>query len=178
MRLNFKVKPLAAVYALPRNLLSYAKIGREGASAKSVDLEAVLHSVVREARVLAGGEIDIVLAPMTSLFVSSSEEHCYSIFKELVINACYAVQQAAAKRRGHIVLSARRVGRRCERPRLKDNGIGIRSDRLAKIFRPFYSTKGCHGTGLGLAQTDKLVRLHGGRITCDSREGEGTRFQR
>ncbi|HEY2514152.1 MAG TPA: HAMP domain-containing sensor histidine kinase [Polyangiaceae bacterium] len=57
-----------------------------------------------------------------------------------------------------------------------DRGGGIPEDIRARVFDPFFSTKG-EGTGLGLAITRQIVEAHGGAVTCDSREGGGTRFR-
>jgi len=68
-------------------------------------------------------------------------------------------------------------GSRCELElRVSDSGVGIPSDRLDKIFLPFYTTK-TKGTGLGLALVHKIVLLHNGRIQVQSWEGKGTSFQ-
>jgi signal transduction histidine kinase len=57
-----------------------------------------------------------------------------------------------------------------------DRGSGIPEDVRARIFDPFFSTKG-EGTGLGLAITRQIVEAHGGSIACDPREGGGTSFR-
>ncbi len=59
-----------------------------------------------------------------------------------------------------------------------DNGVGMASDHLAKLFEPFFSTKiGKGGTGLGMAIVRNLVgKTLGGRITVASTLGQGTRF--
>jgi signal transduction histidine kinase len=57
-----------------------------------------------------------------------------------------------------------------------DRGSGISEDVRARIFDPFFSTKG-EGTGLGLAITRQIVEAHGGTISCTSREGGGTSFR-
>jgi signal transduction histidine kinase len=61
--------------------------------------------------------------------------------------------------------------------RIEDNGCGMPSDQLSKIFEPYYTTKELDkGTGLGLAITKKVIELHGGSINVESTEGEGTTF--
>jgi two-component system, NtrC family, sensor histidine kinase PilS len=50
---------------------------------------------------------------------------------------------------------------------VRDEGPGIPSDRLERIFEPFYSTK-AGGTGLGLATVARIVADHSGTITVDS----------
>ena len=58
-----------------------------------------------------------------------------------------------------------------------DNGCGIPQKDLPFIFEPFFSSKVDQGrTGLGLAVTHHLVREIGGRISVESRVGEGTCF--
>ena len=56
-----------------------------------------------------------------------------------------------------------------------DTGVGIASDALAKLFRPFHTTKP-DGNGLGLATTRKIVAAHGGTIDVQSEPGRGTKF--
>ena len=57
-----------------------------------------------------------------------------------------------------------------------DNGVGIAPHRLNDIFRPFVSSKGARGTGLGLALCRSIVEQHGGRIWAESTPGAGSRF--
>ena len=53
---------------------------------------------------------------------------------------------------------------------------GIPPEKLGDIFRPFVSTKGARGTGLGLAVSRKILREHGGDILAQSQPGKGTKF--
>ena len=64
---------------------------------------------------------------------------------------------------------------------VRDTGIGIPIAELPRIFERFHrveSAKGrtYEGTGIGLALTAELVRMHGGRVTVESIEGQGTTF--
>jgi two-component system sensor histidine kinase HydH len=56
---------------------------------------------------------------------------------------------------------------------LRDSGEGIATDRLPRIFDPYFTTKS-NGTGLGLAISAKIIEEHGGSIKVSSREGEFT----
>jgi PAS domain S-box-containing protein len=59
---------------------------------------------------------------------------------------------------------------------VEDNGTGMNSEQLQKLFKVFYSTKGIKGTGLGLFIADKIIRQHGGDIVVESCLGQGSRF--
>jgi CheY-like chemotaxis protein len=56
-----------------------------------------------------------------------------------------------------------------------DDGPGIPSEHLKRLFEPYFSTKE-RGSGLGLSTAYSIIRNHGGTITVDSREGIGSTF--
>ncbi len=61
--------------------------------------------------------------------------------------------------------------------RVSDNGCGISAENLNRIFDPFFTTKGVgKGTGLGLSVSRGIIERHNGRITVESKEGDGTAF--
>ncbi len=57
-----------------------------------------------------------------------------------------------------------------------DRGTGIPPEKINDIFRPFVSTKGSRGTGLGLPVSRKIFREHGGDIVVESIPGKGSKF--
>ena len=60
---------------------------------------------------------------------------------------------------------------------IKDQGIGIPMNEQNNIFQPFYranNTRSFKGSGVGLALSDKIIRLHNGSITINSETNEGT----
>ena len=56
-----------------------------------------------------------------------------------------------------------------------DDGPGIPESQRARVFDPYYTTKG-DGTGLGLAIVKKVVLEHGGEIDVDESPSGGARF--
>jgi len=59
---------------------------------------------------------------------------------------------------------------------IADNGCGMESGVLHKIFEPFYTSDNEMGTGMGLAVVQGIVDEHGGTITVESQVGQGTMF--
>lgn len=89
----------------------------------------------------------------------------------LVRNAADAV---SVKGGGRVVLRTRGERDRVE-VAVEDDGVGIASELLPRLFDPFFSTKD-GGNGLGLALTQQIIRDHGGEIHVVSRVGRGTTF--
>ena len=56
-----------------------------------------------------------------------------------------------------------------------DNGPGIEAATMAKLFRPFFTTK-ANGTGLGLAVVQKIIVQHGGQVQARNRPDGGAAF--
>jgi len=59
---------------------------------------------------------------------------------------------------------------------IKDNGCGIFPDIISQVFDPFFSTKN-GGVGLGLSMVNKIIELHKGSVSIDSKEGEFTQIK-
>ena len=57
---------------------------------------------------------------------------------------------------------------------VKDDGEGMPEEVLANCRRPFYSTKGESGTGMGLAMAANVLEAHGGKLEIQSSPGQGT----
>jgi signal transduction histidine kinase len=56
-----------------------------------------------------------------------------------------------------------------------DNGPGIEAAHIQDVFAPYYTTRS-EGTGLGLAITKKIVLEHGGSVSIERTDRDGTTF--
>jgi two-component system, NtrC family, sensor kinase len=95
------------------------------------------------------------------------------VFTNLILNARDAIPDG-----GRIILSTGTAEDGSLFAEVADTGIGIAPENVAKIYDPFFTTKGVgQGTGLGLAVSYGIVQEHAGRITVDSTPGHGTTFR-
>jgi signal transduction histidine kinase/DNA-binding response OmpR family regulator len=98
------------------------------------------------------------------------------VLLNMVINAIEAMPQG-----GELVITSRlENGKGADaknwlRISFADNGVGLSSEELERIFEPFYTTKS-RGTGLGLSVSYGIVERHGGHIDVRSVPGKGTLF--
>jgi signal transduction histidine kinase len=93
------------------------------------------------------------------------------VFINMLLNALQAVEE-----NGRVTVTSRvNHQRRTILVEVLDNGCGISSDNLKKIFDPFFSTK-ANGTGLGLSVSYGIVKNHGGDILAYSEPQKGSRF--
>jgi two-component system, NtrC family, sensor kinase len=105
--------------------------------------------------------------------VYSDAPQLRQVILNLLINAGQAIG-----RDGTITVSSRlaKEGEMVELV-ISDTGCGIPAEDLPKIFDPFFTTKPAgQGTGLGLAICHGMIERLGGRITVESRAGQGATF--
>jgi len=153
----------------------WRNLGREdGANREVVELKELLGDVVRGVGPIAtSARAEIV----TDFTVDPGEARLDSLqvfraLQNLMTNAVQALPETG----GRVAVSTSLDGDDVV-IRIEDNGCGMRSDQLDKIFEPYYTTKELDkGTGLGLAITKKVIELHGGSIGVESAQGEGTTF--
>lgn len=85
-----------------------------------------------------------------------------------------AVQAIPAEREGRVTVSITKEGDEALIA-FSDNGTGIESDAVGRIFQPYFTTKSS-GTGLGLAMTKKIIEFWKGTIRFETSPGKGTTF--
>jgi PAS domain S-box-containing protein len=95
------------------------------------------------------------------------------VFTNLILNARDAIPDG-----GRITIAAGPADDGSLAVEISDTGVGIAPENVAKIYDPFYTTKGVgQGTGLGLAVSYGIVQEHTGRIGVESIPGRGTTFR-
>lgn len=156
-------------------------IGKTGANTiklkanlKPVDLKEFLHRVIDEV-VTNTRQTHTVISdfPFDSLIIKSDENLLRNIFVNLLTNA---IKFSPGK--NQVFLSVRECNEFVE-CKVTDQGLGIKSDDLSKIFDPFHrgsNVQAIKGTGLGLAIVKKAVETLGGDISVESKPEEGTTF--
>ena len=154
------------------NLRHFAQLDR--AEVLRAQVQAGLESTLRLLRHEFADRIEIVRDYGEVPEIDCSPRELNQVFMNLLLNAKEAIERGG--RRGEI-----RV-RTFAQPdtihiQISDNGCGIPSENLDKIFDPGFTTKGVQvGTGLGLAICYQIVRAHKGTIEVSSRPGEGATF--
>jgi two-component system, NtrC family, sensor kinase len=95
------------------------------------------------------------------------------VFTNLLLNARDAIPDG-----GRITLRTSSDDRDLVNVEVLDTGIGIAPENVARIYDPFFTTKGVgRGTGLGLAVSYGIVQEHSGHIAVESAPGRGTTFR-
>ncbi|TMB38885.1 MAG: GHKL domain-containing protein [Deltaproteobacteria bacterium] len=154
------------------HLLKYAK--EEDYSFALVNLANVIDSALTQLRAkLDAAKIAISRNYIAGPTVQADAEKLRQVFANLVDNAIDALATIPEGRRIDLFLEN---GDGLATVRVRDNGCGIPSEKLDRIFNPFFTTKE-KGTGLGMAISKKIVEAHEGAIEVASEVGRGTEFK-
>ncbi|MGH2346047.1 MAG: sensor histidine kinase [Chloroflexota bacterium] len=163
---------------LVADLLAWARAQRdaEALALELLDLGAVAREAAEGIRPLAVGKQQTLEVRLDgSLLVQGDPLKLRQALSNLIDNAV-----AYTPAGGTVRLTGRRE-RRHVIVEVGDTGPGIAAEHLPRLFEPFYrvdtarSGDSAH-TGLGLALADWIVRAHQGRLSVESRVGEGTVF--
>ena len=161
LRLQALSRKLLDIIALEKN-----KIFREETSLSDMvmDIEKTLQVKAEEKHVDIRYDI-----PDDYLYLD------YDLFKTVIVNLIDNSIKAGADK---ITFSGKRENKDFIFS-VSDNGIGIPEEELGRVKDAFYMvdksrSRAEHGAGLGLALSEKIVRLHHGKIDIDSTYGQGT----
>lgn len=116
-------------------------------------------------------DLQIILKD-TGIMLEADTNLIEQVLINLVVNSIEAVKDKAVAK---IVLSAYIDQNNKTMISVADNGSGMSSEVIDKIFIPFFSTKK-NGSGIGLSLSKQIMMLHKGTIQIHSVEGVGTSF--
>jgi two-component system phosphate regulon sensor histidine kinase PhoR len=161
-------------------VLQMARLEKSDVALKKekLDVHELIRDAVQNSSVLLqekNGEVDLQLNADRS-WIIADKLHFTNVLFNLIDNAIKYNQQlpkltiSSGNINGHIFID------------VKDNGIGISADNIRKIFHQFYRvpTGNLHdvkGFGLGLNYVKLMVEAHKGKVTVESKPGEGSSFR-
>jgi signal transduction histidine kinase len=136
----------------------------------STELINMLESAFKRANIT----LIVAIEPLDE-FIYVDKEMWEKIFSNLIFNALKYTLAGSVK----VTLKKGKMGAELT---VEDTGVGISQDDIPRVFERFYRVENAQGrshegTGIGLALTQSLVKLHGGTITLESKLGEGSIFQ-
>lgn len=167
---------VARIASFVREFLDFAK-GRTPhvAVVKPNEVALKVIDLFRHKAALAGIELRVALGEDIKE-ASLDEEGIHVCLSNLVSNALDACEMSAKENR-HVSFSTFGQDRTLIYE-VADNGCGMDYEIRQKVFTNFFSTKGSgKGTGLGLLTTKRIVQEHGGKVSFESTEGEGSVFR-
>ena len=165
------LRTVGSASAKMNRLLGQLRKGRaELGAARAVDLKSVLEDVVAARAQVAPAPV--LEACDASLRVSADRDRLGAVIEHLVQNA-----QEATPTDGRVAVRAVRDGDWAY-VEVEDTGSGMDPAFVAeRLFKPFDTTKGNAGMGVGVYESREFVQALGGAITVESSPGEGTRFR-
>jgi signal transduction histidine kinase len=162
---------------LVNDIVGLQRLRTSGLERRVVNLNALVAQVIHTADAsaeLAEQSLQLDL-PDKEVTIMADEERLEQVLDNLVSNAIKFGQPG-----GKVTLFLRETESGVVLA-VEDNGIGIASDKLARVFDRFYQVDGSAtrkygGMGLGLAICREIVEAHGGTIGAESEVGKGSRF--
>jgi CheY-like chemotaxis protein/anti-sigma regulatory factor (Ser/Thr protein kinase) len=156
-----------------RDLKIFARVGDEKLEPISINkvIEGVLNMTHNEVKYRARLVADFGKVPL----VLANEGKLAQVFLNLVLNAAQAIREGDVERNTIHVRTWAEPG--MVLAEVRDSGPGIPMELQSRIFEPFFTTKPAGiGSGLGLAISRGIIEEAGGRISVESRPGDGARF--
>ncbi len=163
---------------LIKETLAYSRAGSNNQKIDHVDLSELIEQLRDELDLAVhDAQAEFVVSPLP--VVHANSVGMAQLFRNLIINALkykkpdtparvtISITDSPDDAFGPVVIS------------VKDNGIGIDTQYLERVFQPFERLQSgdVRGTGLGLAICKKVCESHGWRLQVESQPGEGTTFK-
>lgn len=159
---------------LIEDLLSFSRVARAELHVEMVDLSAVAEVIVAELQLSDSTRLaDIAVEP--GVTVNGDPKLLRVALQNLLNNAWKYTSKEATARIEFRALS-------CETGQgflVRDNGVGFdmtEASRLFGVFQRLHENSEFPGTGIGLANVQRIVQRHGGRVWAEAAVGQGASF--
>jgi signal transduction histidine kinase len=150
------------------DFLDYARAG--GRRREPIDLADLARRALRSSEAAGEGlRGEVRVAPGTP-HASGDPDQMQRAIGNIVRNA-----REAAGEGGCLTIDVAGEGADRVSIRFEDDGPGIASDVVPRLFQPFFTTRSC-GTGLGLALVHRVIEAQGGEVRVEGRPGSGAVF--
>lgn len=160
-----------AVTKMSRLLEQLRKDRREVGPRERVDLGAILEAVVAQ-RTMDGKARPVIVDGIKGIHVLAERERLSTVLGHLIQNA-----QEASTEGDSVILRLKLDGSHAV-IEVEDKGKGMDGEFIrTKLFRPFYTTKGNAGMGIGAYESREYIRSQGGELRVESVPDQGTIFQ-
>lgn len=171
--LNFIEDSVAHIDRFVSAILRLSRLGRRTLRLETIDMAVLAQDVLRPlAAQIEQRRVRVTVGPLPAVVAdrASMEE----IMSQILTNA---IQYLDPSRPGEIEISGERSAEETIF-RIRDNGRGIATEDIHKVFEPFRRAgrQDTPGDGMGIPYAQALVRRHGGSMTCTSEPGVGTTF--
>ena len=152
-------------------------VQRQPLRAEPVDLNEIVRDVIamiRHELVRAGVSLKARLAEAVPA-VPGDRVQLQQVVLNLILNAIEATREIQGRPRQVLVTSRSEAGNNVH-VEVRDSGVGLAPDSLARVFEAFYTTKQ-NGLGMGLSICRSIVEAHGGQISAIPNSPHGVIFQ-
>lgn len=152
---------------------AFVRFENEDAPLQKVRLSELLHELLDFLRFDNSFPFSrIALQIGEEAVVRANRVKLQQVLINLLKNAAHAIRD---REDGRITLVLA-VGPAAAEITVGDNGCGMTPELAARIWEPFFTTKGDEGTGLGLDIVKSIIESHGGQIACRTAHGAGAAF--
>jgi signal transduction histidine kinase len=172
--IHYAVDGALRMQKLVQDLLAFSRVGRQGATLRSIDCNVVLRGALQNLEAALQESGAVVTADSLPVVTADSAQ-LTQLFQNLIGNGIKFRGEGTPR------IQIKAEGKDKEWTfSVEDNGIGIASDQSENvfvIFRRLHTREEYSGNGIGLSICKKIIEHHGGRIWVESEPGHGSTFK-
>lgn len=164
-KISIMVNELLTITRLEQNKERYKK--------DEIDFSSLVYFVCQDMALIKEKKISVESEIEKGIFVHGNEELLIKLLNNLIVNG-----YRYGKQNGHIYVELKEEREEIQLS-IADDGIGIAESDLEQIWNRFYqadTSRTGQGTGLGLSIVKEIATFHKGKMTVESKVGEGSKF--